>query len=93
MTPPSPAGSDAHVERYEELRVYVFEGGSWSPRLGLAVLQREGVVAWMEAWSACREPAASSVGSRGEGLPDEKCSAVVDVLANMALSYLEARSA
>ena len=40
------------VERYEDLRRHVIShtGGH---RLGLALFQREGMKAWLDAWSTC----------------------------------------
>jgi hypothetical protein len=38
------------VERYEELRRRVLGGQPDGFRLGLAVLQRQGLAAWLRAW-------------------------------------------
>ncbi|MCZ6602151.1 MAG: hypothetical protein O6952_04020 [Planctomycetota bacterium] len=81
---------------YEDLRRDVIEGGGWNPGHGRAVLERKGLVAWMEAWSQCTRPPGASVlreSSDGGRLGKESFAGVVEVLANMALSCLEVRSA
>lgn len=50
------AGSDevpdatAEIERYEALRRQALGGEASGWRLGLAVLERQGVAAWLRAW-------------------------------------------
>jgi hypothetical protein len=44
-----------HVERYERLRERALAGDGASWQLGLALLQRRGVLAWTRAWP--RQPA------------------------------------
>ena len=85
-------GVDVLVGRYEELRESVLRERASSRRLGLALLRRQGLVAWMEAWGECAKPRALSVTfheSRGEPLADENDAAVVDVLTTMVLCCLE----
>jgi hypothetical protein len=40
------------VTRYEDLRRHVIDHGG-GHRLGLALFHREGMKAWLEAWSRC----------------------------------------
>lgn len=40
------------VTRYEDLRCYVIGNGG-GHRLGLALFHREGMKAWLDAWSTC----------------------------------------
>jgi hypothetical protein len=76
---PSPAGD--LVEHYEELRRQALHGDPNGWRLGLAVLQRQGVVAWIRAWDGIAPARASAVAA---GAPPE-CGELVAVLAGMAL--------
>lgn len=75
---------------YEELRRRVSTGRAFGSRLGLSLLLRSGMVAWMEGWAACApvEAAAPAVEVTSEPLPDERCAEVVSVLCSMALSHL-----
>jgi len=68
-------------ERYEQLRRRVLDGELGGVRLGLAVLQRQGVAAWMAAWSDL--PVAPSDQSPPGGATAD---ALVAVLASMALA-------
>jgi hypothetical protein len=47
-------GSDSNeeVERYEALRRHALVGEASGWRLGLAVLERQGVAAWLRAWQS-----------------------------------------
>ena len=45
-----PQASGTLVERYEELRRRVLGGQPDGFRLGLAILQRQGMTAWLRAW-------------------------------------------
>jgi len=77
-------GDGADVERYEQLRQRALGGDAAGWRLGLAVLQRHGVVAWIRARQSTvplaplRPAAAAPVAGDG----------VVGVLATMALACL-----
>ncbi len=69
-------------QRYEQLRRRALDGEPGGARLGLAVLQRQGVAAWMAAWS-----------DLGAATPPDQpppsgatADAVVAVLASMALA-------
>jgi len=86
---------DALRARYEELRDGVLGEGTWGGRLGLALLLREGVAAWMEAWRLCPDrvaPPPSPAGRDGELWSDPRSADVVRVLANMALGGLGGRT-
>ena len=59
-------------------------------RHGLAILLKRGMAAWMEAASSCPPLAGSATRSGATSsetrLPDERCPALVDILANLALT-------
>ena len=90
----SPATYDAQAlsARYEELRRCVVAGNTRFVRHGLAVLLQSGMVAWMEACSACLpslDPVTrSSVSTCETRLSDERHPALVGLLANLALNRL-----
>jgi hypothetical protein len=48
--PATGSGDGELVERYEQLRRRVLNGEPDGFRLGLAVLQRQGLAAWLRAW-------------------------------------------
>jgi len=80
-----------HTARYEALRCHMLERDT-STRHGLAVLLRQGVAAWMEAWS--KLPAAPPGSAKDESprpcpLPDGASTEVVHVLAAMTLGHVE----
>jgi hypothetical protein len=82
-----PQGSGGLVERYEELRRRVLDGQADGLRLGLAVLQRQGMVAWVQAWdglSASVVPPSPSPPSRPAA--SAVSGSVVAVLASMTLA-------
>ena len=92
MQPPVTYDAQALVARYEELRRCVEAGNTRFVRHGLAVLLQSGMLAWMEACSACLpgiDPVTRSSGSTCESrLSDERHPALVDLLANLALNRL-----
>jgi hypothetical protein len=90
-----PAGTaQALVTRYEDLRRRIVDGSGWSSRLGLAILRREGLAAWIAAWTSTPGPAAVDTSPDAAlRLPDERHAEVVRVLASMALVRLNRRSA
>jgi hypothetical protein len=49
------------VERYEQLRRHAIDGQPGGFRLGLALLQRHGVIAWSRAWESAIPTRAGSV--------------------------------
>lgn len=72
------------VERYEALRRQALGGESSGWRLGLALLQRRGVVAWARAWPGTPPTAPARVPAEVPVGGDE----LVGVLATMALACL-----
>jgi len=81
-----------HASRYEALRAYAVERRAPSSRNGLVVLVRQGVSAWMEAWSRLPVPPAPLVQTerqRPSPLPDDASAELVRILATMTLSHIE----
>lgn len=76
------SAAEGLVERYEELRRRALDGQADGWRLGLAVLQRQGVAAWIHAWDAV---APTPVPARSTPAPAGS-EQVVAVLASMALA-------
>ena len=88
LTPPDPThGEPVGVAHYEELRSRVVAGRIRGVRHGLAILLQRGMAAWMAECARPsrprRGPGATSSETR---LPDERCPALVDILANLALT-------
>jgi hypothetical protein len=86
------ASDTAVAERYEALRTAVLAHRASEERHGLVLMLREGMAAWMAAWSWCSPvPPARTVGFappydlRALSEP----SAVVALLASMALATLQ----
>jgi len=79
----------AHVARYEELRRHAVERQILAGRLGLAVLLRQGLAAWVEQWSKVPAPAPSTERSRPSPLSDDNSADVINVLAAMALGHMQ----
>ena len=84
-------GTSEPAARYEELRRHALHPHhAQVARDGLAVLLRQGVAAWVEAWS--RLPASAARAAQDERerppLPDGACAEVVHVLAAMALGHI-----
>ena len=84
-----------HVTRYEDLRRHVtgHEGGH---RLGLALFQREGMKAWLDAWSNCAKQAARPHCDHGYAADRSRylnlngdVGEIVRLLAGMAMGTLE----
>jgi hypothetical protein len=89
----SEARSSEYAARYETLRSQTIGGQTLAPRLGLAVLLRQGMAAWMDAWSNLPEPE-SSRSARGQRrrslpIPAESSAAAVHVLAAMAFGHMQ----
>jgi hypothetical protein len=85
-------GSDATLgERYEALRAAVLAHRSSEDRLGLVVMLREGMAAWMAAWSSCSlvSSARTPDFARDDIHALADPSAVVALLASMALATLQ----
>jgi hypothetical protein len=89
---PSEPSASEHAARYETLRNHAMERDGPAARHGLAVLLRQGMAAWMDAWSTLPAPPLRS--ARGDSprpcpLPNESSAAVVHVLAAMALGHMQ----
>jgi hypothetical protein len=82
-----PAGGARDVERYEQLRAQALDGDPSGSRLGLALLERRGVVAWTRAWQTTAPPPARSA----IGMPAADSDQLVGVLASMALACVSGR--
>jgi hypothetical protein len=85
-------GASGHADRYEALRHHAIEPHDVpAAREGLAVLLRQGVVAWMKAWSRLPAPGVRAAQDEHERppLPDGASVEVVRVLAAMALGHIE----
>ena len=84
--------SSEHTARYETLRRYALEQHR-APvaRDGLAVLLRQGMAAWMDAWSRVPVPAVRTAHDERKRppLPDGASADVVRVLAAMALGHIQ----
>ena len=81
------AGGPRDVERYEQLRAQVLEGDPSGLRLGLALLEHRGVVAWTRAWQTTTPtPARSAI-----AMPAAESDQLVGVLASMALACVAGR--
>jgi len=80
--PAAEVADTAAAQRYEQLRRQALDGQPGGARLGLAVLQREGVAAWMAAWSDLGAVAPAEAPPPSPTTAD----AVVGVLASMALA-------
>ncbi len=81
-----------HAARYEALRAYAIERHAPVSRDGLVVLLRQGVAAWMDAWSRLPAPPVRPVQAerqRPSPLPDEASAKVVRVLAAMTLGHFQ----
>lgn len=75
------------VQRYEALRRHAVAGEPAGWRLGLAVLERQGVAAWLRAWHSIA-PAPSAKPATGVAVRGDE---LVGVLATMALACLDRR--
>lgn len=81
-----------HAERYEVLRTYVVARHASASRDGLVVLLRQGVAAWMAAWSSLPAPwtpPAQTARQRPPPLLDEVSPEVARILAAMTLSHIQ----
>lgn len=99
IDPPSAtSGSrDTSVASYEELRVRVLTGSSCGGHVGLVVLVREGVTAWLARPLAPRSPIESATvggpGAVASTLSDDVRAGFVHVLANIAVAHREEMNA
>jgi hypothetical protein len=81
------ADSNQEVERYEVLRRHALVGAASGWRLGLAVLERQGVAAWLRAWQSIAPTALARPATDVAVAGDE----LVGALATMALACLTGR--
>ena len=70
------------VGRYEQLRARVLSGGPDCFSMGLAMLERRGVVAWTRAWSTTTPAPTAAPQTEPVTVSDE----LVGALASMALA-------
>ena len=82
-----PGGGPRDVERYEQLRAQALEGDPSGWRLGLALLERRGVVAWTRAWQTTT-PAPARLAITTPAADNDQ---LVGVLASMALACVAGR--
>jgi hypothetical protein len=75
------------VERYEQLRARALGGDPSGWRLGLAVLEHRGVVAWTRAWRATAPAPPRTAPFALVAVNDE----LVGALASMALACVSGR--
>ncbi len=80
------------VVDYETLRGQIVAGRIHSVRRGLSIFLQRGMAAWLETASSCPAPELPvprpGAIDRNARLPDEGCSALIDILANLALGQL-----
>jgi hypothetical protein len=80
--------------RYEDLRRHVIDGAG-GHRLGLALFHREGMKAWLDAWSSCTtrdtRPPRRDAGDDAErvGPLTGDVASVVRLVASMAMATLQ----
>jgi hypothetical protein len=93
-SPTRTARRSEYAERYEVLRTHAVADHASASRDGLVVLLRQGVAAWMAAWSRLpapwipAAPPAQTERQQPSPLPDEASPEVVRILAAMTLSHL-----
>ena len=88
-SPSTPHSDDTFVAAYEALRRSVLAGASGGGPVGLVLLLREGLAAWMAHRPAGSAPVEPEQRVAAPILSNEIDAAVVRVLANMALGGLE----
>lgn len=90
--PASGQSAPDHAARYETLRAYAAHRHAPATRDGLVVLLRQGVAAWMDAWSRLPAPAARPTREerqRPSPLPEDASAEVIHVLAAMTLRHIQ----
>lgn len=89
----TPASEEILI-RYEDLRRHIIEGFGSRPRLGLAVVLREGLAAWMTVCAPATSPvlpAPDPSDGAAHRLSDEAHADLVHVLTAMALHRFDWR--
>ena len=83
--------SQSLSQEYERLRAVVVDGQREPGCLGLALLARQGVAAWISAWETLNPsvPRCGEPGTQAEYLVDDLRAEVAVVLAEMALSAVK----
>lgn len=92
QTPANGQRAAEHTARYEALRAHAVERYTPTSRDGLVVLLRQGVAAWMEAWSRLPAPPprpARDERQRPSPLSDDASAEVICILAAMTLSHIQ----
>jgi hypothetical protein len=92
QAPTSRQSAPDHTTRYEALRAYAVERHASASRDGLVLLLRQGVAAWMAAWSTLPAPPAPPMQTerqRPSPLPGDVSAEVVRILAAMTLSHIQ----
>jgi hypothetical protein len=79
--------TNGDIERYETLRQRALDGEPAGWRLGLAVLERQGVAAWLRVGQSISTPSPTRTDASSQLCND----ALVGVLSSMALAYLSRR--
>lgn len=90
----SPLVAQELVARYEALRRGIVDGAAWPGGLGLAVLRRDGLAAWIAAWATVATPPSAGATPAPPAtvrLADDRQAEVVRLLAGMALPRLAGR--
>ncbi len=82
-----PPGRTEDVVRYEQLRASALGGDPSGWRLGLAVLEHRGVVAWTRAWQSTAPEPARAAAPKPVAVSDE----LVGALAGLALACVAGR--
>lgn len=92
LSPPT-GGADSSVEAYESLRAHVLTGSSAGSPSGLLLLLRQGVAVWTVRRSSCSsEPRPAPPPAPASPTTNALHSALVSVLASMAMATKEART-
>lgn len=81
-----------HADRYESLRHHIIEHQASAAHDGLAVLVRQGVAGWMEAWNKVPAPPTRPTQQkpiRPWTLPNDTSAEVVRILASMTLGHIQ----
>ncbi len=84
--------ADDLLARYEELRRNVLGARSGGLAVGLGMFVRQGMAAWMTAWSSTGDQATAAPRAHpdaGAGMPQGAQAEIVALLASMALGSMQ----